>query len=273
MSRRPLTIVASVCCTAVLTGCSTSGRPGDVLQDRIGRAATPASFTMAYRATGTAVLDCFVPNRAFILEVRADTVVARRGADRSDVLAVRRGGSLELSPALFEPGPLQQRWLAVELTALRRTARAALVELLGVDLTSYLLADALPPNAQEIASAAFDAAADVESLGPETIANEATDGVRITLDPERYAEAQATESSPSGALDAATPGVDVWIDARGNVVRVAVSAGAASADETRGWVITFGSPPMAATPVTGSTTPIASVDLTRLSAATTDCEL
>lgn len=233
----------------------------------------PTSFTMEYRATGTGVLDCFLPNRAFVLEVRDDSVVARRAEDRSEVLARRKGALLELSPTLFEPGELRERWLVIELTALTAVDRARLVELLGVDLASYLMTDAPPSHGLEIALAALDAATAVESMGAETIASEAADRFRITLDAERYAEAQTTESSPSVTADAETPGVDVWIDGRDDVVRVAVSAGAASPGEARGWVITFSDQARAADPVIGSTVSIDSVDLVRLSAATTDCEL
>lgn len=227
---------------------------------------------MTYRATGTRVLDCFLPNRAFILEVRDDTVVARRAEDRLDVLARRSGESLELSPTLFEPGVLRQRWLAAELTALGAADRARLVDLLGVDLASYLLADAPPSHGQEIALAALDAATDVESMGAETIAGEAADRFRVTLDPERYAEAQANESSPSVADGAGTPNVDIWVNGRDDVVRVAVSAAAASPGEAQGWAITFGGH-AAASPVIGPTVPIGSVSLARVSAATADCEL
>ena len=259
-------------CTAALAACSTAGRPGEHLQDRVGRVEVSTSFTMEYRATGTGVLDCFLPNRAFILDIRDDTVVARRPDDPLDVLARRSGESLELAPTLFEPGLLRQRWLTVELPALTTADRARLVDLLGVDLASYLMADGPPPHGQEIAVAALDSATDIESMGAETIAGEPADRYRITLDPERYADAQASESSPPVADGASTPGVDIWVDGRDDVVRVAVSAAAASPGEAQGWVITFGGH-AAASAVTGPTVPIGSVDLAQLSAATVDCEL
>ena len=258
----------ALCCAVSLVGCSTTDDPGTELRERIVGRDPSTQFTMEYRATGTEVLDCFLPNREFIIEVRGDTLVARRTDEPPAVVAQRTGAELQLAPTLFEPGLLRQRWLAIDLAQLTAPDRSTLSELLGADLASYLLTDALPSNGQEIAIAALDAATAVDTLGVETIGTQVADRFRITLDPESYADAQPTTSSTASGPDAGTPVVDVWVGADDDVVRVGVSSG-----ESRGWVIDFDDVDPANGLERTTTLPLAAIELGSLSAAAVDCEV
>ena len=273
MTKSRCLVSALLCGAATLAACSATDRPGGELRERIAQRDWPTSFAMEYHATGTEVAECFLPNRAFAIDVRDDEVVVRDVEEPRAALAQRVGSALQLAPALFEAGPLQQRWLTVDVAVLDEADRITLTKLLGAHLASYLLTDVVPPNGPEIATAVLDAATDVEARGAETVNGRPADRFRIALDPERYAEAQPASPSTVDAPDASPPVVDIWVDDDDQVVQVAVSPDAGTSEQTRGWVIGFDDAASAEDPGPVATVPLVAIDLGTLSVAIADCEI
>ena len=264
---------------AALTGCllashiaacsSPPSRAKDELLARLHEPDDPVDFVMTYRSGGTTVLDCVLPNRSFVITVAGSSVEAR-AASRGDVLATRAGEDLRLSPALFEPGPLGNRWLSIDLGQATTSERRRLLELLGPDLASYLLIVELPPSGEQTARAAVDASMSASRLGRDEIAGRSVEGFRLELDPQLY-ESAAPSTSPPDA-DAPVPLIDVWMDDDDAVARVTVNPPAGS--QTSGWVIDFEAlEDGSLAPLADPTVAASEISLEVLSPAPDECEL
>lgn len=221
------------------------GRPE--LARRLANVAEPAEYEFRHRANGTRVLDCFLPNRALTgrVDTAAAVVVMRSAAGK---LARKWRRRVLLHESLFPSGSLPTAWLAITLPT-TDALRSALNSSLGVEWAGYVLASGLPPSGRSVASAVLDVAAAVDSLGAtRTLDGHAATGYRITLDPDRFAEATSDSFATPGRpkCDVVAPR-QVWIDDRDQVVRIAViriavrpgpSTGSTT-DPDLGWTIDY----------------------------------
>ena len=238
--RRLRSILAAATVIAVsLGGCADGPTPGEELRARIEQFDPPDRFRMAYRATGTDVLDCALPNRAFVLGVDPgeDLLQLEGPGPGPPVLAVRRGGRLSLHASLFALASVDTEWVVVDLDRLDEAGTQTLHRVLGVDLATYLLADGLPATGESIAAAALAVANDVEALNP--IGAEIHAAYRILLDRSRYIEALA--GSSTGRTEAPEPEAPVIeIELDGSMITdVSVRPSAPDDADAAGWTIAF----------------------------------
>jgi len=206
---------------------------------KIDRARQLEQFSIEYRAAGTQVLDCFLPNRAFTVSVDrgagALAVTVARGGARSALVI---GDNVYLHRTLFAEGLLAAEWLRVPRRP-TRNAKATIERAIGVDLTGYLFAEGLPPTGEETALAVLDVATEVASLSAQTFQGRRLDGYRVIVDPGRFAvEATAVEDGRSPAPSTAvSPVVEFWVGDDGEVVRLSVrhrAAGRSDPDAASG---------------------------------------
>lgn len=222
--------VALVAALAVFAGGCTSAEPSpsQAAPSPTAIAAERARFAFSYRALGTSVLDCVVPNRSFAGQVYDEETF---------VLATDEGGEIRhldgviyLNPELFDDSLDLGGWIA--LTDDRRPAAVdALQTALGVDLASYLRPGAHPVDGNATVRAALETGAEPEPVDPlRGRAGAELPGWRLTLpDP------QATEG-------VATPVVDYWL-AENDVVRVIIRDSLpgerGEPDPDNGWMIDY----------------------------------
>lgn len=183
-------------------------------------------FRFVYRARGTGVLDCVLPNRQLEGTVFPDgTVLVTTETPAGEGRAIVASDGLYLSSELFSAGSGGPRWLRIDRGDVERL-RPQLSRILGADLTSYVAASGPPPD------------------GNATVAAILEEGDPEPIDPIR---------TPDGALapgfrfvvegDGAVPIVDAWVDGDGNVFRVQIRNSVAGspgepAPDT-GWVLDY----------------------------------
>ena len=191
-------------------------------------AAERVRFSFTYRALGTSVLDCVVPNRSFAGQVHdaASFVLTTEGGGEIRHL----DGTSYLSPELFDDGLGLDAWITVPDD---RYAAAvdALQTALGVDLVSYLRSGARPVDGNATVRAALEAGAEpvpVDAL--RGAAGAELPGWRLTL-PDSEAGDRAT-----------APVVDYWL-AGNDVVRVIIRDSLpgerGEPDPDTGWMIGY----------------------------------
>ena len=270
--RSRVAVLAMSVAGVVLGACSsTPTNPVSELQERIGDPRPPEDFVMTYRSGGTTVLNCVLPNRTFVISVVGDVLEVWSSTSSATLLAIRSAGDLRLSNALFEPGPLAERWLSVDLQRISAPDLARLGELLGPDLASYLLVVPMPPSGRQIADAALDAATSAQALEPEQISGRPAEGYRLQLDARDYREASAP-TAVLPAADSAAPSIDIWLDEDDAVARVIVTPPAGG--DTSGWVIDFDDAiARPSSPRRPSSLPVDDVDLQELRSAGSSCEV
>lgn len=252
IARRPrraaviATLVVAALLVAVLTNLRTGmGDPGGTASELAGRLdRTPAPrFRFTHRGGGTGVLDCFLPNRELTGSVDLRAGVAVLTGPDGAVLARRRDRRVLLHRSLFTQGAVPTEWLAVDLPT-SEEHRAALTRALGADLAGYVLSAGLPSGGTATAEAALDAAADVERLGSTDLGGRTTTGYRITLNRDDFDAAASAATSPALDQDADVdpPLIDIWIDSRGRVARVAVQPtrrDGSAAEPEGGWTVDY----------------------------------
>ena len=193
------------------------------LESAIG--ANPEAFRFTYRARGTEVLDCVLPNREFTGTVFGSGDFTILDPDRTAPLLTRVEDTTYLSGGLFAEGSIDGDWLSLEPEDLVRFDEA-IRRSLGTDLSSYALSLTPPATGADIARDAIDDARSIVPIDPIRIDGDVALGQRLLID---------------GADD--DPGVvlDVWIGSQGQVARVQVQR--ARADEPdlpnpdSGWLI------------------------------------
>jgi hypothetical protein len=217
-----LTAVGS--CAWSPSGGGDDGADASALETRL--AQPQDGFRFAYRARGTGVLDCVLPNR------QLDGTVFRDGTVRITTetpagrgTAIVEADAVYLSSELFSVEPATWDWLRIDRADVERV-RPQLARILGADLTSYVAASGPPPDGNATVAATLERS-DTQPIDPiRTPDSTLADGFRFVVEG-----------------DAAVPVVDAWIDAAGEVVRVQVRDSVAGAPGTpapdTGWIIDY----------------------------------
>lgn len=238
-----------------LSSCADRSGPGSSdLREALGKLEDQGRFTMAYRANGSQVVECFFRNRSFTLEVdRLSTTMVALSAD-GRVIASRDGDLVVMHRSLFAPGSFAASWIEADLQMLDAAEDDVLRRALGDDLAGYLLAPDLPASGEMTAVAAVEVAENVQVL------NENDQGTiyRLTLDAEQFADRAAENASVEPSTSATPPPViDVALDAV-RVSRINVRSGQAEEADAAGWSIAFG--PLRAGAASPVTEPAVSID-------------
>ncbi|MFP5579524.1 MAG: hypothetical protein ACLGIZ_15030 [Acidimicrobiia bacterium] len=221
------------------------------------------SFRFAYRARGTGVLDCVLPNRQLDGTVFPDdTVLLTTETPGGRGTAIVEADAVYLSSELFSVEPDTWDWLRIDRQDVERV-RPQLTRILGADLTSYVAASGPPPDGNATVAAMLEGD-DAQPVDPIRTPNSTlADGFRFVVEG-----------------DAAVPVVDGWIDPDGEVARVQVRDSVAGAPGTpapdTGWVLDYLPLPSDATAPEAPTDAVAATDdaLTELAPPMQDgCEL
>ena len=230
--------------STAVAGCAASSGENDLavrLIEGLEAVDPPDDFSFAFRAGGTRVNDCFLPNREFMGEVDAarDLLLIRR-TEGGTPLVVSTDDATFLSAELFGAGDVPASWIRL----LERGAIAIepLNRLIGPDLAAFAASEELPPSGHATALAVLRAANGVEVLGPSVTSGVRSDGFRVSLDPIRYAGKPLATDATAEAGD--PPEIDLWISEKDQVTRVEVKPSAvetpAGHDEPPpGWVTDY----------------------------------
>lgn len=254
-----LAIVAAL----LATGCSRQQGPVDDLRNRLRNGPRYDTIEVSYRATGTQVLDCALPNRQFdlIVDPSASSIVARR-PDTTEVIAERVGTNLQLAPTLFRGTAQPVDGLRVQLSTLADDDRTELERLLGADLATYLLAEELPADGTATALAALDGVDHIDELLPATLDGEPIDTFAWSVDVEEY-----------DSEDSVPPRIEASIDSRGAVRRLAVIAATNTPAAPTGWTVGYRSTKPVELQLRRTGTSIDDINLAQLTPSVDDCEL
>lgn len=189
-------------------------------------ASAPDGFEFSYRARGTTVLDCVLPNRSFDGTVwPSGSLLISSVTPSGPGRALRTGEGVYLEAALFADGSIEERWLRVGRAEMD-AVRPRLERILGVDLVSYLMTPGAPPSGIQVVAATLEETDVYSQLEPMRTADGSfAAGYRFVLEGE----------------DA--PVLDAWIDGAGKVVRTqvqrSVEGQAGRADPDTGWIIDY----------------------------------
>lgn len=269
-------VVATALGTWVGRGASSDA---EELGRRLDASDEPSRFSFEHRAGGTRTLDCFLPNRAVAGTVDYEAGLAVLRDATGTEIARKHQDRVLLHRDLFAEGTVPALWLHLALPP-SDELRAPLTATLGTELVGYVLSPGLPPSGRATALAALDAAERVDPLPATTVDDRRSDGYRIVVDADRFAEtAPSPEDGAAPGTDLTPPTVDIWIDEGDRVNRVAVLPGRpAVADEegAGGWSIDYemSAPPFDVREPT-SLSDVTDVELSRLSArpSTGECEV
>ena len=242
--------VAALAVVIVAVTILDAGAPANSAEDelaaRLRGATEPKRFAFTYRAGGTRVLDCVLPNRAFTVAVdRVSGVMELRGRPSIPPFAiVWPGREAFLHRSLFADGIVSTTWLRVD-HPVGREAAERLRRVLGVDLGGYVLTAELAPSGRATVLAALEVAGDVSRLDGQTPEAGTADGFRITADAEKLDDV----TSPSIEVDVdeaasvkVVPVFEVWVDGRGEVVRLDVrpdTPGSEADEAAGGWAVEY----------------------------------
>lgn len=184
-------------------------------------------FEFSYRARGTDVLDCVLPNRDFSGTVFADgalaiTVETPAGSAR----ALNLDDAAYLGSDLFASGSVDATWVRIDRGVLA-DARPALDRILGVDLAAYVAAPGPPPTGNEVLVTALEQADIDAELEPIRLPDGgAVAGYRLVV-----------------GGDDTVPVIDAWVDGEGFVVRTQVQGSLTgqpgTPDPDTGWIIDY----------------------------------
>ena len=210
----------------LVPACRSESRP-DESASALDRLADPHDgFRFTYRARGTGVLDCVLPNRQLEGTVFPNgTVLLDTETPAGRGTAIVMADAAYLSAELFSVEPDTWPWLRIDRQDVERLG-PQLARILGADLASYVAASGPPPDGNATVAATLEQS-DAESIDSiRTPIGTPADGFRFVVEG-----------------DAAVPVVDAWIDADGEVVRVQVRDSVAGAPGTpapdTGWIIDY----------------------------------
>lgn len=225
--------VTALLSLAVMVGaCSNTPSAGETLSSQLEALDDPAAFSMSYRAGGTDVLDCALPNRQFRIDVeseRGDFVA--HDLPSGDRIAERSGSSLRVHRSLFATGLTSAAWITVDIDQLPQAHASALRRALGPDLTGYLLAADPPPSGLAVAVAVLPIARSTTLIDQQAT----TSTYQLELDPDAYAEAA---SHPGDDRAAVSPTIQFTVDDLG-VRQLVVTPADVAQDPASGWTIVF----------------------------------
>ena len=240
---RVIRVIAVLVLLLASPGCTDDGGvvAADELRERLRKSDERERFQFTYKARGSQVIGCFLPNRQFVVMVDASTgtLVVRASPDSDPAMAMARGDEVFLHRSLFSPGALRGAWLRVagEPTS---AETEAIRSSLGAGLASYVLSPGLPASGEAIGRAALDVAITVRRLGTDEVRGATVDGFRVLLDASGLG---LNDRSESGRVDQTGYSVDVWVDEQGRVLRVAVQPQPAedghAARVPTGWVADY----------------------------------
>ena len=231
----------------VASGCSrqrADTRGASELRKRLERSEDRDRFSLHYTAGGTAVLDCFQPNRDLSVTVDrgAGVLVISRLAEPEQPVAMLREADVYLSNRLFAEGTLPAPWLRLP-AVLDGDQSKLIVRLIGGGMAGYLFAEGLPPNGREAATEVLAAADDVARLPAvrDDAAGDAITMYEIRLDAQQLAEATRGAAAPEQP-EAPPPVVQVGLDARDRVRRLTVNPTSAAEPDgvpEEGWAVDY----------------------------------
>lgn len=214
----------------------------DELGRRLAASDEPVRFGFDHLAGGTRVLDCFLPHRQITGSVDYDAGVAVLGDRTGSAIARKHTDRVLLHRSLFADDVLTTAWLELEFP-IDDDVRARLAAILGTELAGYLLTQGLPASGRATALAALDAADRVDHLPATTIDGRRSDGYRITMDEDRFADLPGTDDGPATPpSDVAPPTLEVWVDDDDDVSRVTVLPGRGEPGDDEaaaGWSIDY----------------------------------
>lgn len=250
------------------------------LGERLRRSSEPDRFEFHYRAAGSTVLNCFLPNREFwgALDYQSGVLLLRTGGRASAPTAMVAQGRAVLHQSLFPGEAVPTTW--VEFDQPQVTALPALQRALGVDLAGYVVGDALPSSGRATALAALDVARRVDRIGNQTIGSARADGYRLSVNADKFAD----EASPSTTIPnrvpvhTPVPSFEIWLGDDNTVLRIVVQAQGSDGEPkdaaTAGWTIDYlPGRPVVFTPPT-DVTAIAALDLGAVAApAAPSCQV
>lgn len=219
-------LLVSVSCTSggSRDGSTSVGQPVP-LSNRLSMG--PESFAFSYRARGTDVLDCVLPNRDFEGTAFADgalSITAETPSGVAEALSFR--DAVFLDDALFARGSVTAEWIRLERSSLE-AGEPALNRILGVDLAAYVVAAGPPPSGNEVVAAALEQSAIDSQLDPIRLpGGAAAAGYRLVVEGEDT-----------------VPVIDAWVDGAGFVVRVQVQDSLpdqpGKPNPDTGWIVTY----------------------------------
>jgi len=229
MRRRVLLLAAVAGIVAVATAVAAWPGNGTGADDELARRLTatdePSRFQFDHRAGGTRVLDCFLPHRQIIGSVDYDSGIAVLRASTGSEIARKHTDRVLLHRNLFAEDVLPTGWLELALP-IDDDVRAPLAAILGTELAGYLLTQGLPASGRATALATLAAADRIDRLPATTIEGRRSDGYRITVDQERFADIPGTDDGRAAPpSDVAPPTIEVWVDDDDHVSRVTVLPG------------------------------------------------
>lgn len=211
-------------CASSSSGAGDDDPAGPGLETRL--AEPRDGFRFVYRAGGTGVLDCVLPNRQLAGTVHPDgTVLLTSETPTGRGTAIVGADAVYLSVELFSVEPGTWDWLRVGREDVDRV-RPELARILGADLTSYVAASGPPPDGNATVAATLERS-DARPIDPiRTSAGTLADGFRFVVE-----------------SDAAVAVIDAWIDADGEVVRLHVRDSVADSPGTpapdTGWTLDY----------------------------------
>lgn len=184
----------------------------DELSRRLAASDEPARFGFDHRAGGTRVLDCFLPHRQVSGSVDYDAGVAVLRDSTGSEIARKHTDRVLLHRNLFAEDVLPTGWLELALP-IDDDVRARLAAILGTELAGYLLTQGLPASGRATALATLEAADRIDRLPATTIGDRRSDGYRITVDEERFADLPGTDDGRAPPpSDVPPPTIEVWVD-------------------------------------------------------------
>lgn len=233
-------IVAVAAAVAAWPGNGTGA--DDELARRLIAADEPSRFRFDHRAGGTRVLDCFLPHRQIIGSVDYDAGIAVLRDSAGREIARKHSDRVLLHRSLFPQDVLTTGWLELALP-IDDDVRARLAAILGTELAGYLLTEGLPASGRATALAALEAADRIDRLPATTIGGRRSDGYRITVDEERFADLPGTDGGRAAPpSDVAPPTIELWVDDDDHVSRVTVLPGRGEPGDdgaAAGWSIDY----------------------------------
>lgn len=203
--------------TAVLLSACAAGNTSERSRalNRVRNLETPSTFAFFYEAGGTAVLDCVLANREFVVSVDA----AQEHLDITDPsgqpIAHRDPNKVLLAGRLFDAIG-EREWLSVETTD-----STIVRQVLGADISSYILDAGLPAPPSTYASELIE---DASVVAP----SDDSGGWVLTF---------------ADSADPVLRPVVVTISTSTTSIEKIVASGRSAGGEPIGFVATYGQPP------------------------------
>ena len=157
MSSTGRALIAAICLssTPAIVSCSSNTSSADVLDELLARHQAHDGLVIDYDATGTAVLDCMLPNRSFRVtaNTRSGDLEASDPATGEPIL-VRTGDAVFIHGRLTTPRLADATWWRIDDPDIE-----SLTRVLGADLAGAAMAP--PSDGNDIVNDAISSGADI----------------------------------------------------------------------------------------------------------------